>query len=36
LKFRERLGAATMAVDHVGVVALAAQAGLTAYDASYY
>jgi predicted nucleic acid-binding protein len=30
-----KLGVETMAVDHVGVVALAAETGLTAYDASY-
>jgi predicted nucleic acid-binding protein len=31
----DQLGVAAMAVDHVGVVALAAETGLTAYDASY-
>jgi predicted nucleic acid-binding protein len=31
----DRLGITAMAVDHFGVVALAAKTGLTAYDASY-
>jgi predicted nucleic acid-binding protein len=31
----DQLGVATMAIDHVGVVALAAETRLTAYDASY-
>jgi predicted nucleic acid-binding protein len=31
----DRLGVEEMAVDHAGVVTLAAETGLTAYDASY-
>jgi predicted nucleic acid-binding protein len=31
----DQLGVEAMAVDHVGVVTLAAETGLTAYDASY-
>jgi predicted nucleic acid-binding protein len=34
-RLRERLGVDDVAVDHDGVLALAVETGLTAYDASY-
>jgi predicted nucleic acid-binding protein len=34
-RLRDQLGLEEIAVDHADVVALAAQTGLTAYDASY-